>query len=236
MKVEAVRIISAPTRFHEYWFKVIIKNSTLNFKIIFAILLQMEIQLALNQKNDKCQSILFPDIWQKQKALLESLLFASAEPVSVSSIAKAAEMKDYEVREIMAALILEYQERISGILIIEIADGYQMVTNQEYSGYIRKLKNINISNRLSQAALETLTIVAYKQPLTKLEIDHIRGVNTDGALKSLLEKKLIKIMGKKETLGRPFLYSTTNKFLEYFGLKNLAALPSIKDFNDNGLF
>ncbi|OGW22302.1 MAG: SMC-Scp complex subunit ScpB [Nitrospirae bacterium GWA2_46_11] len=96
--------------------------------------------------------------------------------------------------------------------------------------FVKKFKNINQTNKLSSPALETLAITAYKQPITKLEIDQLRGVNSDGAVKSLLDKRLIKIVGKKETPGRPFLYGTTKEFLQYFGLKNLSDLPPINDF------
>lgn len=190
----------------------------------------MESLLKLNQNNSEIQDGLFPDIWHKQKALVESLLFISSEPVTIDSIFKVADIKEHEIKKIMDALIHECRERMSGIMIVEVADGYQMVTNPEFLNYIKKFKNINISNRLSQAALETLSIIAYRQPITKLEIDQLRGVNSEGAVKSLLEKKLIKIMGKKETPGRPFLYGTTKAFLDYFGLKNLDELPPINDF------
>jgi segregation and condensation protein B len=113
---------------------------------------------------------------------------------------------------------------------VEVADGYQMVTNPDFSMWVKKFKNINQSSKLSPPTLETLAIIAYKQPITKLEIDQLRGVNSDGAVKSLLDKRLIKIVGKKETPGRPFLYGTTKEFLQYFGLKNLSDLPPINDF------
>lgn len=202
----------------------------MNFKITFVILSHVESLLGLSQSDNKHQSCLFPELWHKRKALLESLLFVSTEPVSVSNIAKVAEMSEHEVREVMEGLVVEYRARNSGILIFEIADGYQMLTNPDYSDYIRKLKNINISNRMSQAALETLAIVAYRQPLTRLEIDNIRSVNSESALKSLLDRKLIRIVGKKEVPGRPFLYGTTKVFLNHFGLKNLASLPPIGDY------
>jgi segregation and condensation protein B len=92
------------------------------------------------------------------------------------------------------------------------------------------MKNVHVSNKLSQPSIETLSIIAYKQPITKVEVDQLRGVNSDAAVKSLLDKRLIKIIGKKESPGRPFLYSTTNEFLQYFGLKNLTELPAIHDF------
>lgn len=165
-----------------------------------------------------------------KKAILEALLFVAGEPITQGSIIKATEMQESEIKRLMGELISEYRERNSGILIFEVADGYQMVTNPDYGIWVKKFKNINYSSRLSQASLETLSIIAYKQPITKLEIDQLRGVNSDGAIKSLYEKRLIKIVGKKEAPGRPFLYGTTKEFLQYFGLKNLSDLPAITDF------
>jgi segregation and condensation protein B len=170
------------------------------------------------------------DKTQQQKAILEALLFVAGEPVTVNAIMKTLEMQEPEIKKIMNELISDYKERNSGILITEIADGYQMVTDPDVGIWVKRFKNIHVSNKLSQPALETLAIVAYKQPITKLEIDQLRSVNSDGAIKSLLEKRLIKIIGKKETPGRPFLYGTTREFLQYFGLKNLTDLPPISDF------
>ncbi len=165
-----------------------------------------------------------------RKAAIEALLFAAGEPVALSALVKTTEINETDIKRLMAELISEYKERNSGIIIAEIADGYQMVTNPDFSLFVKKFKNINQTNKLSPPALETLAIVAYKQPITKLEIDQLRGVNSDGAVKSLLDKRLIKIIGKKETPGRPFLYGTTKEFLQYFGLKNLSDLPPINDF------
>lgn len=164
------------------------------------------------------------------KSAIEALLFVAGEPVTISSLVKVIELPEFEIRKLIEELITDYREKQSGILIVEIADGYQMVTNPDFSMWIKKFKNINQSNKLSPPALETLAIIAYKQPITKLEIEQLRGVNSDGAVKSLLDKRLIKIVGKKETPGRPFLYGTTKEFLQYFGLKNLSDLPPINDF------
>jgi len=164
------------------------------------------------------------------KSVLESLLFVSGEPVAACSLTKATDVPEPEIRKSMNELIGEYRDRNSGIIIAEIADGYQMVTNPDSSAWVKKFKNINQSNKLSQPALETLAIIAYKQPITRLEIDQLRGLNSDGAVKTLLDKRLIKIIGKKESPGRPFLYGTTKEFLQYFGLKNLSDLPPINDF------
>lgn len=165
-----------------------------------------------------------------RKAAVEALLFVAGEPVALSALVKTTEINEADIKRLMAELISDYKERNSGIIVAEIADGYQMVTNPDFSLFVKKFKNINQTNKLSPPALETLAITAYKQPITKLEIDQLRGVNSDGAVKSLLDKRLIKIVGKKETPGRPFLYGTTKEFLQYFGLKNLSDLPPINDF------
>jgi segregation and condensation protein B len=166
----------------------------------------------------------------RNKAIIEALLFASGEPLTVGAISKATSLTEQDIREIVRDLIAEYRGRDSGIVIAEIADCYEMLTDPELAAWIRRLKNMHVSNKLSQPALETLSIIAYKQPITKVEVDQLRGVNSDAAVKSLLDKRLVKIIGKKESPGRPFLYATTNEFLHYFGLKNLTELPEIHDF------
>jgi segregation and condensation protein B len=172
----------------------------------------------------------YPSEANRNKAILEALLFASGEPIAISTISKATSLNEQDIREIMRQLTADYRNRNAGIVIAEIADGYEMVTDPELAAWIRRMKNIHVSNKLSQPSIETLSIIAYKQPITKLEIDQLRGVNSDAAVKSLLDKRLIKIIGKKEAPGRPFLYGTTNEFLQYFGLKNLTELPAIHDF------
>ena len=171
-----------------------------------------------------------PSETNRNKAILESLLFASGEPLTIGAIAKATSLSEQNIREIIRELTADYRDRNSGIVIAEIADGYEMATDPELAAWIRRMKNVHVSNKLSQPSIETLSIIAYKQPITKVEIDQLRGVNSDAAVKSLLDKRLIKIIGKKESPGRPFLYSTTNEFLQYFGLKNLTELPAIHDF------
>jgi segregation and condensation protein B len=104
-----------------------------------------------------------------------------------------------------------------------------MVTNPEYSECVKKFKSTQLSSKLSMPALETLSIIAYKQPIIKAEIEQLRGVNSDSAIRTLLEKRLIKVIGRKEAPGRPFLYGTTREFLQYFGLKDLTELPTLKD-------
>ncbi|MCL0035606.1 SMC-Scp complex subunit ScpB [Thermodesulfovibrionales bacterium] len=170
----------------------------------------------------------------QKKAILETLLFVAGEPAEVGIIMKATEMHESEIKRLMNELMSDYKEKNSGILIAEIAEGYQMVTNPDFAIWVKKFKNINRATRLSQSAFETLAIVAYKQPITRLEVDQLRGVNSDGVVKGLVDKRLIKITGKRKTPGRPFLYSTTKGFLRYLGLKDLGDLPPISDFLNEG--
>ncbi len=165
-----------------------------------------------------------------KKAVIEALLFVAGEPVTISSLSKATDLPEQEIKKLLDELASDYKARNSGILVIGIAEGYQMVTDQDHSLWVKRFKHMSQSNKLSQPALETLAIIAYKQPVTKLEVDQLRGVNSDGAIKSVLDKHFIKIVGKKETPGRPFLYGTTKDFLQYFGLKSLSELPPVSDF------
>jgi len=165
----------------------------------------------------------------QRKRILEALLFVSDKPLSADTISKAAEMKHSEIKELFEDLRSDYSERNSAVTVVEIAGGYQMVTDPDLAPWVRRLKNINQASKLSQASLETLAIIAYKQPITKVEIDQLRGVNSEGAVRGLLEKRLIKILGKKDVPGRPFLYGTSREFLQYFGLNSLVELPPIAD-------
>jgi segregation and condensation protein B len=171
-----------------------------------------------------------PVEFSKNRAIIEAMLFASGEPLTAAAITKATGLAEREIAKIVEALMSEYRQRNSGIIIAEIAEGYEMLTDPELAAWIRKMKNIHGSGKLSQPSLETLSIIAYKQPITRIEVDQLRGVNSDAAVKSLLDKRLIKIVGKKETPGRPYLYSTTKEFLQYFGLKSLGELPPVNDF------
>jgi segregation and condensation protein B len=166
---------------------------------------------------------------KENKSAIEALLFLSGEVMTAASLKDVLEVTESETRRLVGELVAEYRERNSGVLIVEIAHGYQMVTNPEYAEWIKKFRSTHTSNKLSMPALETLAIVAYKQPIIRAEIEQIRGVNSDSAIKTLYEKRLIKIMGRKEAPGRPFLYGTTREFLQYFGLKDLTELPALKD-------
>ncbi len=163
---------------------------------------------------------------QKLLWAIEAVLFAAGRAVSLKELAHILEVSSEEVKEALKALQEHYQDR--GVTLREVGGGFRFETRSEFAPYIRRLKLGN-PPRLSRAALETLAIVAYKQPITKAEIEAIRGVDSAGALKSLLEKGLIKIAGRKEVPGRPLLYATTRRFLEVFALKDLSELPSLKE-------
>ncbi|KAF0185820.1 MAG: segregation and condensation protein B [Nitrospirae bacterium] len=165
----------------------------------------------------------------QRKAVLEALLFVAGEAVPAASLAKSTDVSEKEVVQLILELAADYRQRGAGLVIRQIEDSFQIVTNPEFGQWVKRFRNVNVSTKLSQPALETLAIIAYKQPITRVEIDQLRGVNSDGAIKTLLEKRLIKIVGKKEVPGRPFLYATTKDFLQYFGLSSLSELPSIPD-------
>ncbi|MBI4743597.1 MAG: SMC-Scp complex subunit ScpB [Actinobacteria bacterium] len=164
------------------------------------------------------------------KGVIEALLFVSDRPLPLPKIMEIAEIDEIAARNILEELKNEYIEQNRGFQLREIAGGYRLYTHPGYASYIEKLILTSDSRKLSQAALETLAIIAYKQPLTKNEISAIRGVNVDGVISSLLEKDLIKEAGREKTPGQPILYGTTKMFLEKFGLKDISDLPPLEEF------
>jgi segregation and condensation protein B len=163
------------------------------------------------------------------RAIIEALLFVSEVPLSLSKIKELLAMYTHgEITAALGDLREEYAGEDHGCAVVEVAQGYQLRTKPEYAGWVRKLNKMT-PTRLSRAALETLAVIAYKQPILRSEVEAIRGVDVGGVLHLLLEKKLIKIMGRKNVPGRPFLYGTTQKFLEVFSLQDLSSLPSLKE-------
>jgi len=162
-------------------------------------------------------------------SIVESLLFTSGEPLKLKDIAAILECSSEFAEELMEKLKLEYEDSSRGIKLISINDEYQLVTKPENSQYVQRLLKVNTRQSLSQAALETLAIVAYKQPITRVSIDEIRGVKSDRAIATLLDRGFIKESGRLEVAGRPMLFSTTDKFLIHFGLENLSQMPSLDD-------
>ena len=155
-------------------------------------------------------------------------MFLSIEPLTTSALKTITDLNETDIQRLMDELAVEYRTRSGGVQIAEIANGYQMVTDPRFAPWVRKLAGSE-PTRLSLAALETLAIIAYKQPIIKAEVEQVRGVNSDGVIRTLLERRLIKIMGRKEAPGKPLLYGTTKDFLQHFGLKDLAELPTLKD-------
>lgn len=162
-------------------------------------------------------------------SIIESLLFVSGEPLEIKQIASIIECSISFTRELLGEMAKLYDGKSRGIKIININDSYSLVTKPENSDYIEKLLGNNSRQSLSQAALETLAIVAYKQPITRIDIDEIRGVKSDRAISNLVDKGLIKECGRLEVPGRPILYGTTDEFLKYFGLQNIEQMPGLDE-------
>jgi segregation and condensation protein B len=163
------------------------------------------------------------------KPIIEALIFASPDPLTPKMLLKLLETEPKEdVEAALEALKRDY-DRPSGLQLVEVAGGYQIVTRPELHEWVRRLFHERTTQRLSVQALETLAVIAYKQPITGPEITEIRGVNTAGVLNTLIERQLIKIVGRKQVVGRPFMYSTTREFLIRFGLRDLTDLPKIEE-------
>lgn len=174
------------------------------------------------------------------KNIIEALIFSSDEPLANTEIIKAikgldgedADITNEDINSAVDLLNKEYESSGRAVKIVKIAGGYLFATREEYAKYIGYLSSEKTKRRLSQAALETLAIIAYKQPITKPELESIRGVNSDYILATLLDKKLITISGRAETIGRPLLYTTTDEFLKYFGLNSLSDLPKPREIEE----
>jgi segregation and condensation protein B len=165
-------------------------------------------------------------------AIIEALVFVSEEPLSVKSIADVLKEDRGWIQVAVEELAKEFNERNSGLQMREVAGGWQITTRPEHHEYVRAFLKSRPSAKLSLASLETLAVIAYKQPITVPEILEIRGVQSPSAIKTLLDKRLIVAKGRKETIGRPMMYGTSKEFLLQFGLKDLSELPSIEDFED----
>lgn len=165
-------------------------------------------------------------------SIIESLLFASGEPLKIEDIGNIIECSISFTKDLLDYMIDRYSQEDRGIKLINVNNTYQLVTKPKNSEYVQKLLKTNVRQSLSQAALETLSIIAYKQPITRIEIDEIRGVKSDRAVLTLSEKNLIKETGRLDVPGRPILYSTTDEFLKFFGLENLNQMPQLEALID----
>ena len=169
------------------------------------------------------------------KAIIENILLAAGQPVSETQFKNlfGDEVEKVSFKSVLEELIDEYNSR--NLQILQVAEGYQLCTRHDYSNWVRKFLKFDKTRKLSQPSLDTLSIIAYKQPLTKVEVEEIRGVDSSGVVRTLLEKKIISPGGRKKVPGRPIMYRTTRKFLEYFGLKDLSDLPTLDDFKESEL-
>ncbi len=163
--------------------------------------------------------------------LVEALIFAADGPLKPERIAEALEIDQAAIIAAIDNLQLDYAEQPRGFFLQEVAGGYQLRTRPEYADYLRRLGRSR-PFRFSRPALETLSIIAYRQPVTRSEVEYLRGVDSGSVLKTLLEKHLVRILGKKDVPGKPMIYGTTREFLELFGLSDLAALPTLREFSE----
>lgn len=166
------------------------------------------------------------------KSVVESLLFVHDQPLSLDRLALILEEHERsDIRQALEELVQEYGASERGIVLAQVAGGYQLRSRPENADYIRRLTRSK-GVKFSQSALETLAIIAYRQPVTRAEVEYLRGVDSGGVLKSLLEKKLLRILGKKDVPGKPLIYGTSREFLELFSLKDLASLPTLKEIQE----
>jgi segregation and condensation protein B len=169
------------------------------------------------------------------KAILETLLFVSHGPVTVDRLASVLEgVPKAEVRQALQSLQEEFDQVGRGLQVVEVAGGFQLVTRSDYGHWIKRLEKNKPAPKLSRSALESLAIIAYKQPIVRAEVEQIRGVEASGVIRTLLERKLIRMVGRKEMPGRPIMYGTTKHFLQHFGLRDLAELPPLREFKELG--
>src|SRR5262245_47531712 len=167
-------------------------------------------------------------------AVLEAVLFVSGEPIPIARLATVIAVSKAEIEQALNLLSQQLAQDCRGIQLVKLAGGYRLVTKPDYAPWLKRLDKAKAAQKLSRSALESLAIIAYKQPLVRSEIEEIRGVETSGVLRTLLERKLVRIVGRKEVPGRPIMYGTTKFFLEHFGLQDLSQLPPLREFKELG--
>ncbi len=171
---------------------------------------------------------------EELKGIVEAMVFASPEPLTPKALLKLLDTEPKEdVLEALEALKADYEQRSGGLQLVEVAGGFQIVTRHDLHEWVRRLFHERSTQKLSVQALESLAVIAYRQPITALEVTEIRGVSASGVLNTLLERHLVKIVGRKQVVGRPFMYATTREFLIRFGLKDLSDLPRVEDMAES---
>lgn len=169
------------------------------------------------------------------KGILEALLFVAADSIPVTRLlALLGAVTKQEVEQALTSLSHDYEQEGRGLQLAEVAGGYRIMTKAEFAPWLKRLEKVKAPSKLSRSALESLAIIAYKQPIVRAEVEQIRGVETSGVIRTLLERKLVRIVGRKEEPGRPIMYGTTKFFLEHFGLRDLSQLPPLREFRELG--
>lgn len=168
-------------------------------------------------------------------AIIEALLFVSQEPLSLDRVASiVGDVSREEIERALRSLQRELERPGRGLHLVEVAGGFRLVTRADYAPWVKRLEKVKPAPKLSRSALETLAIIAYRQPIVRAEIEKIRGVETSGVLRTLLERRLVRMVGRKDEPGRPIMYGTTKFFLEHFGLRHLSELPPLREFRELG--
>ena len=198
-----------------------------------AMVAEVEQSSPTPEEEDADDSLLTsPQSQAERAAVVEALIFVSDEPLTAKTIAEVLKADKDVINETLAALAQEFNGRNGGLQLREVAGGWQFATRPEYHEHVRAFLKTRPSAKLTIASLETLAVIAYRQPVTVPEILEIRGVQSPSSIKTLLDKKLIVAKGRKDTIGRPMMYGTSKEFLLQFGLKDLSELPSVEDFHD----
>ena len=164
--------------------------------------------------------------------VIEAVLFTAGDPLTLAELTDVCELDEPTVREVLAALRTDYITNRRGLQLVEVAGGYQLATRPEHAVWVSRLHRMIREVHLTRPALESLAIIAYRQPITRHEVEIIRGVDCAGVLKTVLERRLVKITGRKPTAGRPLMYGTTREFLQCFGLNDLSELPRLREFEE----
>jgi segregation and condensation protein B len=198
-----------------------------------AMVAEAEASSAVREEEGADEAPLYaPQSQAERAAVIEALIFVSDEPLTAKTIAEVLDEDKEVINDALAGLAQEFNARNGGLQLREVAGGWQFATRPEYHEHVRAFLKTRPSAKLTIASLETLAVIAYRQPVTVPEILEIRGVQSPSAIKTLLDKKLIVAKGRKDTVGRPMLYGTSKEFLLQFGLKDLSELPSVEDFHD----
>ena len=197
-----------------------------------ALVAEEESAAAMDAETPDDGPLASPQSQAERAAVIEALIFVSEDPLSAKTIADVLKEDKDVINQTLTALAEEFNARNSGLQLREVAGGWQFATRPEYHEHVRAFLKTRPSAKLSIASLETLAVIAYRQPVTVPEILEIRGVQSPSSIKTLLDKKLIVAKGRKETVGRPMMYGTSKEFLLQFGLKDLSELPSVEDFHD----